>query len=194
MPDNTFQQHRAGESGVPYWSAGSGDTVVAIVDAEEGPTRAHALLADHRHVIVFTVPADTAPQKAAHRIGAAVAELGIAGFDLLGEGAGAPIALWLALEPQAEIGSVVLVVPAGAPDEAFRQMTRPVLMLVGTEVESDVGDRYRALLPDCNFMFVYGAAHAIGAKRPEALAFITLEFFERRGLFLVSRESGIAFP
>jgi hypothetical protein len=35
---------------------------------------------------------------------------------------------------------------------------------------------------------------AIGAERPEALALITREFFERRDLFLVSRESGMAFP
>jgi hypothetical protein len=43
-------------------------------------------------------------------------------------------------------------------------------------------------------MFVYDAGPAIGAERPEALAFIALEFFERRDLFLVSRESGIVFP
>ncbi len=34
----------------------------------------------------------------------------------------------------------------------------------------------------------------IGAERPEALAFIALEFFERRDLFLVSRESGQRIP
>src|ERR1700720_3616989 len=54
--------------------------------------------------------------------------------------------------------------------------------------------RYRTLLPDCHFMFVYDAGRAIGAERPEALAYIALEFFERRDLFLVSRESGMAFP
>ena len=64
----------------------------------------------------------------------------------------------------------------------------------GTEDKSDAGDRYRALLPDCNFMFVYDANCAIGAARPKALAFIALEFFERRDLFLVSRESGITLP
>jgi hypothetical protein len=31
-------------------------------------------------------------------------------------------------------------------------------------------------------------------ERPEALSFVALEFFERHDLFLVSRESGIAFP
>ena len=123
-----------------------------------------------------------------------MAELGIARFDLLGEGAGAAAALWLALEPQVEVGSVVLAAPAGVPDQAFREMTRPVLVLVGTEDKSDAGDRYCALLSDCNFMFVYDADRAIGTERPEALAFIALEFFERRDLFLVSRESGIALP
>jgi pimeloyl-ACP methyl ester carboxylesterase len=156
------------------------------------PTRAHALYT--RHVIVFTVSADVTPREAARQIGAAVADLGIVRFDLLGEGAGAAVALWLTLEPQAEIGSVVLAAPAGVPDEAFRQVTRPVLMLAGTEDKSDAGDRYRALLPDCSFMFVYDANCAIGAARPEALAFIALEFFERRNLFLVSRESGITLP
>ena len=43
-------------------------------------------------------------------------------------------------------------------------------------------------------MFVYDAGRDIGTERPEALAFIALEFFERRDLFLVSRESGIALP
>src|SRR5215469_335361 len=194
MADDTFQQHRAGESRLPFWATGSGETIVAIIDAERVPTRVHTLLADTRHVIVFTVPADAAPREAARQLGAAVADLGIVRFDLLAEGAGAAVALWLTFEPQAEIGSVVLAAPAGVPDEAFRQVTRPVLMLAGTEDKSDAGDRYRALLPDCNFMFVYDANCAIGAARPEALAFIALEFFERRDLFLVSRESGITLP
>jgi len=45
-----------------------------------------------------------------------------------------------------------------------------------------------------HFTVVYNAGRAIGAEQPEALAYIALEFFERRDLFLVSRESGMAFP
>jgi pimeloyl-ACP methyl ester carboxylesterase len=194
MPEITFQQHQAAENRLPYWVAGSGETVVAILDTDRVPTRAHALLAAARHVMVFALPADATPQEAARQVGAAVADLGVTQFDLMGEGAGAEAALWLALQPEAEIGSIVLAAPAGVPDEAFRQLTRPVLVLVGTEDKSDAGDRFRALLPDCNFMFVYGAECAIDLDRPEALAFITLEFFERRDLFLVSRESGIGLP
>jgi hypothetical protein len=67
-------------------------------------------------------------------------------------------------------------------------------VLSGTKDQSDAGVRYRTLLPDCHFMFVYHAGRDIGAERPEALAFIALEFFERRDLFIVSRESGMAFP
>ena len=92
--------------------------------------------------------------------------------------------------PQAHIGSVALAPPDGLPDEAFRDMQLPVLVLAGTKDGSDAGDRYCTLLPDCHFMFVYDAGRAIGAERPEALAFIALEFFERRDLFLVSRENG----
>jgi hypothetical protein len=58
----------------------------------------------------------------------------------------------------------------------------------------DAGGRCRMLLPDCHLMFVYDAGSDIGAERPQALAFIALEFFDRRELFLVTRESGMTFP
>jgi hypothetical protein len=194
MPENTFQGHQAGESRLPYSATGSGETVVVILDTDRVPTRAHVLLAAARHVMVFALPGDATPQEAARQVGAAVADLGVTHFDLMGEGAGAEAALWLALQPQAEVGSIVLAAPAGVPDEAFRQIAQPVLVLVGTEDKSDVGGRFRTLQPHSNFMFVYGVERAIGLDRPEALAFITLEFFERRNLFLVSRESGIELP
>jgi hypothetical protein len=74
------------------WATGSGETIVAIIDAARVPTRAHALLANTRHVIVFTVSADDTPREAARQIGAAVADLGIVRFDLLGEGGGRVVA------------------------------------------------------------------------------------------------------
>jgi pimeloyl-ACP methyl ester carboxylesterase len=200
MTETTFAQHWAGEGrSLAYCEAGSGETIVAIVGDGGLTTRAHALLAERRHVIVFAMPADAGSlQEAARRIGVAVAALGINRFDLMGEGAGAAAAVWLALAPEADIGSVVLAAPAsllgGLPDEAFREIKRPVLVLAGTKDQSDGGDRYRALPPDCHFMFVYDAGPAIGAERPEALAFIAPEFFERRDPFLVSRESSVAFP
>jgi pimeloyl-ACP methyl ester carboxylesterase len=196
MSESAFAQRWAGDGGrLSYCEAGSGETIVAIVDGERLPTRAHALLAERRRVIVFAMPADAgSAQEAARRIGAALAGLGIERFDLMGEGAAAAAAMWLALAPEADIGSVVLAGPDGLPDDAFREMRRPVLVLSGTKDQSDTGDRYRTLLADCHFMFVYDAGPAIGAERPEALAFIAQEFFERRDLFLVSRENGMIFP
>jgi pimeloyl-ACP methyl ester carboxylesterase len=196
MSERIFAQRWAGEDRrPPYREAGSGDTIVAITGDGGLPTRAHALLAERRRVIVFAMPADTgSPREAAQRIGAAVVALGIDRFDLIGEGAGAAAAMWLALAPEAEIGSVVLAAPDSQPDEAFRETKRPVLVLRGTKDQSAAGDRWRTLLPDCHFMLVYDAGRAIGGERPEALAFITLEFFERRDLFLVSRENGVVFP
>jgi pimeloyl-ACP methyl ester carboxylesterase len=179
---------------LPYREAGAGETIVAVVGDGGLPTHAHALLAERRRVIVFGTPADAGTaQQTAGRIGFALAALGVKRFDLLGEGAGAAAAMWLAFAPEPDIGSVVLAAPDGPTDEAFRETKRPVLVLSGTKDRSGAGYRYRTLLPDCHFMLVYDAGHAIGAERPEALAFITLEFFERRDLFLVSRENGMVF-
>jgi pimeloyl-ACP methyl ester carboxylesterase len=191
MNERTFEQ--------PCYDAGTGETIVVIVGDGGHPTRAHALLAERRRVIVFAARGDAgSPQKAAQRIADAVAALGIERFDLMGEGAGAAAAMWLALAPEADVGSIVLAAPAsllGGPlDEAFREIRRPALVLCGTKDGSAVGDRWRTLLPACHFMLVYDAGCAIGAERPEALAFIALEFFERRDLFLVSRENGMVFP
>jgi pimeloyl-ACP methyl ester carboxylesterase len=60
--------------------------------------------------------------------------------------------------------------PMGCPMKPSAKIKRPVLVLSGTRDQSDAGDRYRTLLPDCHFIFVYDAGHAIGAERPEALA------------------------
>jgi pimeloyl-ACP methyl ester carboxylesterase len=196
MTETNFAQRPTGDGlGLRCWEAGSGETIVAIVGADGLPTRAHALLAERWRVIVCAITADAGtPQEAAHRIDATLAALGIERFDLIGEGEGAAAALRLALARQAEIGSVVLTAPAGPPDDALRDMTRPALVLCGTRDRSDAGDRYRALLPDGHFMFVYDAGRAIADERPDAFAFIVQEFFERRDLFLVSRESGLALP
>jgi hypothetical protein len=35
------------------------------------------------------------------------------------------------------------------------KIERPVLVLVGTKDGSDAGERWRTLLPDCHFMFVF---------------------------------------
>jgi pimeloyl-ACP methyl ester carboxylesterase len=97
----------AGEA-LPYCKAGSGETIVAIVREGRLPTRAHALLAAQRRVIVFAMTADTGTSREGC---GALAALGVGRFDLMGERIGAAAALWLALTLDAEIGSVVLAGP-----------------------------------------------------------------------------------
>ncbi len=59
MTERIFAQRWAGEDRrLPYWEAGSGETIVAIVGEDRLPTRAHALLAERRRVIVFAMPAE----------------------------------------------------------------------------------------------------------------------------------------
>jgi pimeloyl-ACP methyl ester carboxylesterase len=174
MTERTFVQRRTGEDGyLPYCEAGSGETIVAIIGDGGLHTRAHALLAERRRVIVFAMEASAAsPQETARRVAAEVVALGIDHFDLMGEGAGAAAAVWLALESEAEVGSIVLAAPDGLPDEAFREIKRPVLVLSGTKDASDYGEHYRTVLLDCHFMFVYDASPAIapsGRKRSPSL-------------------------
>jgi pimeloyl-ACP methyl ester carboxylesterase len=196
MPETSFEQRWSDEGPLlSYWDAGAGETIVAVVDSARQPTPAHALLAGHRRILVFAMAdGEASSEQAADRIGAALSGLGVTQFDLIGEGSGAAVASRLALMPGAEIGAVVLAAPAGPIDAAFGKINRPVLFLRGTNDASGNADRYRVLLPGAHFMFVYDAGRAIGIERPEAFAFIVQEFFDRRNLFLVSRESGAAFP
>jgi pimeloyl-ACP methyl ester carboxylesterase len=194
MTEKMFVLRRAGD-GLAYWEAGAGAPIVAVLGEGGQPSRAHALLAERRRVIVFAPSADiTAPEDAAGQIEDAIGRVGVARCDLIGEGTGAAAALRLALAPPVEIGAVVLSAPDGPFDDTSGEVKRPVLVLCGTQDQPDAARRCCATLPDCHFMLVYDAGPAIGADRPEALAFIALEFFERRDLFLVSRESGQSLP
>ena len=62
--------------------------------------------------------------------------------------------MWLALARQ-DIGSVALATPDGLPNEAFREIKRPVLVLSGIKDQSSAGDRYRtqlAIATSCSSM------------------------------------------
>jgi hypothetical protein len=68
-----------------------------------------------------------------------VVALGVERFDLIGEGAGTaapPCELALARQ---DIGSVALATPDGLPNEAFREIKRPVLVLSGISRTSPIG-------------------------------------------------------
>jgi pimeloyl-ACP methyl ester carboxylesterase len=82
-------------------------------------------------------------------------------------------------------------------EAAMRELRVPTLVLFGTEdrlTPPELGRHYRELLPDCQFVIVYDAAHAIYDDRPEAFAAVVADFLEHRAEFVVRRESGLLYP
>jgi pimeloyl-ACP methyl ester carboxylesterase len=73
----------------------------------------------------------------------------------------------------------------------------PTLVLFGAEdriTPPDLGRHYREILPNCQFVIVYDAAHATYDDRPEAFAAIVADFVAHREEFVVRRESGRLYP
>lgn len=82
-------------------------------------------------------------------------------------------------------------------ETAMRELQLPTLVLFGTEdrlTPPELGRHYREILPNCHFMIVYDAAHAIYDDRPEAFAAIVADFLEHHEQFVVRRESGLLYP
>jgi pimeloyl-ACP methyl ester carboxylesterase len=73
----------------------------------------------------------------------------------------------------------------------------PTLVLFGTRdrmIAPEMGRVYREIMPNCHFVLVYDAAHAIGADRPEAFASVVSDFLERHEQFVVTRASALVNP
>jgi pimeloyl-ACP methyl ester carboxylesterase len=82
-------------------------------------------------------------------------------------------------------------------EAAMREMNVPTLVLFGTEdrlTPPELGRHYRELLPNCQLVFVYDAAHAIDADRPEAFTALVSDFLEHREQFVVRRRSSLLYP
>jgi pimeloyl-ACP methyl ester carboxylesterase len=82
-------------------------------------------------------------------------------------------------------------------EDAMRGLDVPTLVLFGTEdrlTPPELGRHYRELLPQCQFVIVYDAAHAIYGDRPEAFAAVVGDFLDRHEEFVVRRESGLLYP
>lgn len=192
-PSNTV------DAGADYVEAGQGKAVISIGDdGRVGLRQSDAILARQRRVTCFSLEAvSSSCQLAATRIAATIDKMQLGQFDLIGHGAGADVALWLAKLKGKSVRSLVLVAPRGDDGQAFDDVKCPVLTLFGTNDEQ-VSLRHqqqaRVRPSHSHLMYVYDAGVSIGDERPEALAFIANEFFERRNEFLVSRDSGLVFP
>jgi pimeloyl-ACP methyl ester carboxylesterase len=82
-------------------------------------------------------------------------------------------------------------------EDRLRRVTAPTLAVFGTRdrvVPSEMGRVYRQKMPNCNYVLVYDAGHAIGADRPEAFASLVTDFLERREAFIVTQRSALLHP
>lgn len=89
--------------------------------------------------------------------------------------------------------------PARDPELESRlaDLNVPALVLFGTldrVIPSEAGRIYREKLPNCHFILVFDAGHAVDADRPEAFASVVVDFLQRGEGFLVKRESALINP
>ena len=89
--------------------------------------------------------------------------------------------------------------PARDPriEDHLADLRIPVLVLFGTEdrmIPSMMGSIYREKIPNCHFVLVYDAGHAIDADRPEAFTSVVADFLVRREAFIVSQQSSLINP
>ncbi|MBV9120175.1 MAG: alpha/beta hydrolase, partial [Chloroflexi bacterium] len=82
-------------------------------------------------------------------------------------------------------------------ESGLRQLSVPTLVLFGTRdqlIPPEMGREYRRLIPECHFILVYNAGHAIGFDRPQAYAELVGDFLARREAFVVSNASELLNP
>lgn len=82
-------------------------------------------------------------------------------------------------------------------ESQLTELNVPVLVLFGTDdgvIPPETGALYRESLPNCHYILVYDAGHAMDADRPEAFATIVSDFLERREAFVVNRTNALIDP
>jgi pimeloyl-ACP methyl ester carboxylesterase len=89
--------------------------------------------------------------------------------------------------------------PDRDPDLEARMggLTIPVLAVFGTRdgvIPPAMGRIYKELIPDSHLVFIYDAAHAIAAERPEAFVEVVADFIERNDAFVISRTKTVILP
>lgn len=138
----------------------------------------------------------------ARNLNAAVTALGIEQYSVMGASFASAVALWMAILRPESVEAIVLIAPAAPPrDESFQkraaELPQPVLLLLGTDdkvTPPECAHLYRELLQSCHIVFVYGAAQAIDADRPEAFASLVGDFLTRKEQFVVRDTSALIHP
>jgi pimeloyl-ACP methyl ester carboxylesterase len=163
------------------------------------------LLAQTFRVITLELPEDrhsTSSEDLARNLNAAVTALGIERYSVVGTSFASTVALWMAILRPESVDAIVLSAPAAPPrDESFEkraaELPQPVLVVLGTDdkvTPPESARLYRELLQSCHIVFVYGAAQAIAADRPEAFASLVGDFLTRKEQFVVRDTSALVHP
>ncbi len=82
-------------------------------------------------------------------------------------------------------------------EEQLKSLPVPVLVLFGTVdtvIPPEMGRIYKELLPNCQFVLVYDAAHDLVSDRPEAFTEVVHDFLERHEDCVLSRRSTVIYP
>ncbi|HEU0074579.1 MAG TPA: alpha/beta hydrolase [Dehalococcoidia bacterium] len=74
------------------------------------------------------------------------------------------------------------------------ELSTPVLVVFGTldtVMPPELGRHYKELLPNCNLVFLYDAAHEADADRPEAFVSLVNDFLGRHEVFVIKEGSDL---
>jgi pimeloyl-ACP methyl ester carboxylesterase len=202
---DVFDERRIDADGTPIrcLERGHGETVVAL-HGESGaaPTAFEQLLTQKFRVLALESPAFAAlaPQDAARVLARAIAMLGIAKYALVAGGRAAAAALCHAAEAAAAPETLVLLSPTGplaGAEMRLGDIKAPTLVLVGTKDEpatEAAGRRCAERIPESYPMLVYDSGPAMEAERPAALFEAVADFLERRGRFVLERQTSAISP
>ena len=195
-----------------YMEAGQGVPLVHLHGAEGFRlTPAHDLLARRFRVIAFETPGfaeSRSTREAASILAQAIKNFGLDSFNLMGTALGGTTALWLAIQEPERVLALVLEAPMAIRPEGpeprdtdlesrLADLATPTLALFGTAdcvIPPETGSIYPKLMPNGRLVFVYDAAHAISADRPEAFAEVVIDFLERHEAFIISRTATVIHP
>ena len=189
-----------------YLEAGQGSPVV-ILEPELELSPFASLLAQQFRVVVLELPASADQDEAAlaSRLNRAVAAIGLDHHVVIGSDDTAALALWQAVDAPDHVDGLVLLSPTvlrpGAAESPLAgrlgEVRAPALVLFGTNdpaVPPETGRLYVERLPECYYALSYDAGHDIAGDRPEALSEAVSDFVERRGTFIVERNSTALHP
>jgi pimeloyl-ACP methyl ester carboxylesterase len=183
----------AGGVRLRYLEAGQG-TPLVLLSGPDAATRAHGLLARQFRVIVLESP----PATPADVLADGLRRLGVDAFDLMAASSAAETALRLVLHAPDRVRALVLEAPDAIRDAGLErrlpEVAAPTLVLLGTRDETATGRVYKARIPTGHLVYVYDAARAIGAERPEAFAEVVADFLERHDAFVISRARTVIHP